>query len=245
MERKQSPELSVLIPVHNEEKRMQSCLQQLTEFLEISNPSSEIIISEDGSKDRTVEIVNEFKARGDKEIPINLLHSDRRLGKGGGLKRGIEAARGQYTVFTDTDLPVPLETFTQAVQLLRDGADVVAGSRVVKGSSRNEPFKRKALSRGFHALAWLLLGMAWDSQCGFKAVRTSVGRESFARIANPGFAYDVEFLIRAKRMGAKIVELPVHWHYNKDSSVRLSRDVISMFRELLHIFVQARLGFHR
>jgi hypothetical protein len=91
-------------------------------------------------------------------------------------------------------------------------------------------------------LARILLGMEWDSQCGFKAVRTGIGRRVFAQIANPGFAYDVEFLIQAKRLGAKVVELPVHWHYNRDSSVKLSRDVMGMFKELLHIFVQARFG---
>jgi glycosyltransferase involved in cell wall biosynthesis len=198
------------------------------------------MISEDGSKDSTVDIVNEFKKNNPSGVPITLLHSDMRLGKGGGLKRGIEVAQGVYTVFTDTDLPVPLETITRAVELLQGGADVVAGSRVMKGSSRDEPFRRKALSKGFHVLARVLLGMRWDSQCGFKAVKTSVGQRAFAQIANPGFAYDVEFLIQAKRGGASVVELPVQWHYNPDSSMRLSRDIMDMFRELMHIFLQAR-----
>jgi dolichyl-phosphate beta-glucosyltransferase len=234
-------ELTILIPAHNEEKRMHSCLTRLSSFLKLNHPSSEIVISEDGSKDRTVEIVHEFQRRAENGVPVVLLHAEARLGKGGGLKRGMEAAQGRWTVFTDTDLPVPLFTITRAVQLLEQGADVVAGSRVMKGSSRDEPFRRKALSKGFHVLARILLGMRWDSQCGFKAVRTSVGRRAFAMMANPGFAYDVEFLIQSKRIGANVVELPVHWHYDTDSSMRLSRDIMGMFRELLHIFIQARL----
>jgi dolichyl-phosphate beta-glucosyltransferase len=234
-------ELTVLIPAHNEEKRMHSCLTRLSSFLKLNHPSSEIVISEDGSKDRTIEIVQDFQKNSENVVPVVLLHAEARLGKGGGLKRGMEAARGRYTVFTDTDLPVPLDTITHAVQLLGQGADVVAGSRVMKGSSRDEPFRRRALSKGFHVLARILLGMRWDSQCGFKAVRTSVGRRAFAMIANPGFAYDVEFLIQAKRIGADVVELPVQWHYNADSSMRLSRDIMGMFRELLHIFLQARI----
>jgi dolichyl-phosphate beta-glucosyltransferase len=234
-------ELTVLIPAHNEEKRMHSCLTRLSSFLKLNHSSSEIVISEDGSKDRTIEIVQDFQKSAENVVPVVLLHAETRLGKGGGLKRGMEAARGRYTVFTDTDLPVPLDTITAAVNLLEHGADVVAGSRVMKGSSRDEPFRRKALSKGFHVLARVLLGMRWDSQCGFKAVRTSVGRRAFAMMANPGFAYDVEFLIQAKRIGANVVELPVHWHYNADTSVRLSRDVMGMFRELLHIFIQARI----
>lgn len=122
-------ELTVLIPAHNEERRMESCLTRLSYFLKANHPSSEIVISEDGSKDRTVEIVNEFKNASPGGVPITLLHSSTRLGKGGGLKRGIEVVQGLYTVFTDTDLPVPLETITRAVELLKDGADVVAGSR--------------------------------------------------------------------------------------------------------------------
>lgn len=219
---------------------MDSCLTRLSAFLRANHPSSEIVISEDGSKDSTVDIVNEFKKNNPSGVPITLLHSDMRLGKGGGLKRGIEVAQGVYTVFTDTDLPVPLGTITRAVELLQGGADVVAGSRVMKGSSRDEPFRRKALSKGFHVLARVLLGMRWDSQCGFKAVKTIVGQRAFAQIANPGFAYDVEFLIQAKRGGASVVELPVQWHYNPDSSMRLSRDIMGMFRELIHIFLQAR-----
>jgi dolichyl-phosphate beta-glucosyltransferase len=234
-------ELTVLIPAHNEEKRMHSCLTRLSSFLKVNHPSSEIVISEDGSKDRTIEIVQDFQKNSESVVPVVLLHAETRLGKGGGLKRGMEAARGRYTVFTDTDLPVPLDTITRAVQLLGQGADVVAGSRVMKGSSRDEPYRRRALSKGFHVLARVLLGMRWDSQCGFKAVRTSVGRRAFAMIANPGFAYDVEFLIQAKRIGANVVELPVQWHYNADSSMRLSRDIMGMFRELLHIFLQARI----
>lgn len=238
------PELTVLIPAHNEEKRMDSCLQRLTDFLSLNHPSSEIVISEDGSTDRTVQIVREFRSKR-QTIPLVLLTAPRRLGKGGGLKRGLEVARGEYTVFTDTDLPVPLVTITKSVALLRNGADVVAGSRVIKGAARNEPFRRKALSSGFHALARIMLGMKWDSQCGFKAVRTKIGREAFARMENPGFAYDVDFLIQAKRLGARIVEMPVQWHYNRDTSMRLSRDVIGMFKELMHIFVQARLRASR
>jgi len=216
-------------------------LSRLSAFLRANHPSSEIVISEDGSKDRTVDIVNQFKKNNPSGLPITLLHSGLRLGKGGGLKRGIEVAQGVYTVFTDTDLPVPLETITRAVELLRGGADVVAGSRVMKGSSRDEPFRRKALSKGFHVLARVLLGIQWDSQCGFKAVKTIVGQVAFAQMANPGFAYDVEFLIQAKRGGAKVVELPVQWHYNPDSSMKLSRDIMGMFKELMHIFLQARL----
>jgi dolichyl-phosphate beta-glucosyltransferase len=234
-------ELTILIPAHNEEKRMHSCLTRLSSFLKLNHPSSEIVISEDGSKDRTVEIVHDFQKSAESVVPVVLLHAETRLGKGGGLKRGMEAARGKYTVFTDTDLPVPLVTITRAVQLLEQRADVVAGSRVMKGSSRDEPYRRRALSKGFHVLARVLLGMRWDSQCGFKAVRTSVGRRAFAMIANPGFAYDVEFLVQAKRIGANVVELPVQWHYDADSSMRLSRDIMGMFRELLHIFLQARI----
>jgi len=241
MERGNRLELSILIPAHNEEKRMETCLIRLTDFLKHTHPTSEIVISEDGSKDRTVEIVNEFKQE-EPRIQITLLHATERLGKGGGLKRGIEACTGEFTVFTDTDLPVPLETITQAVELLKGGADVVAGSRVMKESKRDEPLKRRILSRGFHYLALISLGMRWDSQCGFKAVRTSVGRDLFSQMANPGFAYDVDFLIQAKRKGVKVVEMPVEWHYNTDTSMRLSQDVLDMFKELVHIFFQARFG---
>jgi glycosyltransferase involved in cell wall biosynthesis len=237
-----APELTVLIPAYNEEKRMESCLERLEAFLAANHSSAEILISEDGSTDRTVEIIGSFKARPGLKVPIIFLHSDKRLGKGGGLKRGIQEAKGTYTVFTDTDLPVPLEAFTRALQLLKGGADVVQGSRVMKGSSRNEPFKRRLLSRGFHYLARVMLGVRWDSQCGFKAFRTSMGREAFSRIANPGFAFDVEFLIQAQKLRARIVEMPVEWHYNPDSSMRLRRDILGMFSELLHIFAQAH--FH-
>ncbi len=235
-------ELTVLIPAHNEEKRILSCLERLETFLKDKHPSSEIVISEDGSNDRTIQIVASFKERPDATIPIAFLHSDDRLGKGGGLKKGFQVARGTYTVFTDTDLPVPLETFTRAVDVLKSGADVVNGNRVMKGATRNEPLRRRVLSRGFHMLAHVLTGIPWDSQCGFKAARTQLGKEAFARIANPGFAYDVEFLLEARELGAKIVEIPVQWNYSQDTSMRLSKDVLGMFNELVHIFWQTRFN---
>ncbi len=232
----------MLIPAYNEQNRIHQCLERIAPFLSQTHPSSEIVISEDGSKDRTVEIVNTFKQQYNGKVPITLLHSDTRLGKVGGLRKGIEVAKGSYTIFTDTDLPVPLEAFTQAVELLKNGADVVAGSRVIKGATRNEPLNRRFLSHCFHYLARILLGIRWDSQCGFKVVRTAIGKEAFAKVTNSGFAYDVEFLIQVQRLGAKIVEMPVQWHYSPDSSMKLRREVVGMFRELLEIFVRTKLA---
>jgi len=232
------PELSVLVPAHNEESRIGQCLHRLSLFLSNNHPSSEILVSEDGSSDGTLEIVREFEKQNRERIPIRLLDGPRRLGKGAGLKRGIQAARGTYTVFIDADLPVQLDSITSAVQLLKSGADVVAGSRCLKGSSRDDPFRRRALSHGYRFLAKLLLGLPWDSQCGFKAFRTDVGCKAFALTGNSGFAFDVEFLLQARRVGANIVELPVIWSHHDGSSLSLSRDIIGMGYELLDIFLR-------
>jgi len=232
------PELSVLIPAHNEEGRIGQCLQRLSLFLSNNHPSSEILVSEDGSSDGTLEIVREFERENGERIPIRLLDGPRRLGKGAGLKRGINAARGTYTAFIDVDLPVQLGSITSALQLLKSGADVVAGSRCLTGSTRDDPFRRRVLSHGYRFLAKLLLGLPWDSQCGFKAFRTEVGCKAFAMTGNSGFGFDVDFLLQARRIGANIVELPVNWTHQDGSSLSLSRDMMGMGCELLDVFLR-------
>jgi len=234
-------ELSVLIPAYNEEKRIGPCLERLSAFLRANHPSSEIIVSSDGSRDRTEMIVREYMDK-QPEVPVRVFHSPKRLGKGGGFKRAIQAAEGRYTVLIDTDLPVPLETITRAVRELENGTDVVAGSRLAKGGSRRDRVSRKFMSYGFHLLVRLLFGMRLDSQCGFKGVKTNLGRRVFARVVNPGLAFDVEFLIRAKQLGANIVEFPVRWENGTGSSLRLFRDSFGMLRELLRILVCVQLS---
>ena len=235
-------ELSVLVAAHSEEKRIERCLAQLSSFLRAAHPRSEIVVSEDGSKDRTATIISEFKERNNGPVPVIFLHSSRRLGKGAGLKRAIHTASGRYAVFIDADLPVPLESITAAVAMLEQGADLVVGSRTTRGSSRNDPFLRRVLSHGFHILARLLLGIRWDSQCGFKALRTFVGRKVLSRVVSAGFAFDVDLLLNARRIGARIVEIPVQWRCGKHSSVRLPRDVIRMFTELMKILFRVGLS---
>lgn len=210
---------SIVVPAHNEALRIAHCLNYLLNQF----PDVEIIVSEDGSIDDTADVARSF--------PITVLHSDQRLGKIAGIKRGISVVSKCYTIISDVDLLVSPGTYLMAVGLLEAGFDVVAGKRVF----RNEPFIRRFLGRGFHLLVYVLFGLEWDTQCGFKAIRTDVAQRIFEKVKPGGFSYDVSFFLEAERQGAKIVELPIMCVHYGDSTVT-KRDISHMFKDIIKIW---------
>jgi len=198
-------------------------------------PSSEILVSEDGSVDRTVDFVCGLSKTTQRPL-IRILSSQRRMGKGGGVRRGVLAAAGRFLTVVDADLPVQLSSFERAVHELSKGADIVLGSRDLQESSRNEPIPRRLLSKGFHMLVRILFQMDFDTQCGFKAFCRQSTMPLFRVLSVNSLAYDVELVSLALRTGLRIVELPVDYRYDLSSSVRLI-DIPKMFLDIVRLRV--------
>ncbi|MBI4055131.1 MAG: glycosyltransferase family 2 protein [Elusimicrobia bacterium] len=233
-----SPELSVIVPVHNEERRLPRNLPRILGHLEKHHPSFELLLCEDGSTDRTVEVARTFL----NSVPgAKILSFPIRRGKGYGVRRGVLASCGRHVLFLDVDLSTPLETISEALRGLAGGADMVIGSRALEASkiTRPQPPHRRMAARLFNFLRNALLGPGIarfaDSQCGFKALRGDAGRELFSRMAIDGFLFDVELLSLALRQGWRILEIPVTWGDDPGSQVRFFSDGWRTVRDLWRI----------
>jgi glycosyltransferase involved in cell wall biosynthesis len=236
------PFFSIIIPAYNEEKRLPGTLEQLSHFLRNQPFVSEIIVVENGSGDRTLEIARRFA---DGHRDVHVLRSEQR-GKGLAIQHGVMAARGDYMFMCDADLSMPVEEISKFLPPQLEGLDIAIASREAPGSVRyNEPYYRHFTGRIFNALIRLLvLPGLQDTQCGFKCIRAQVARDIFPYQTLTGWAFDVELLYIARHHGYQIVEIPIDWYFNADSKISVIRDSLRMFLDLLRIRRNARRGLY-
>ena len=228
--------LSVIIPAYNEEKRLPGTLAEIEKYLSRQNYDWEIIVVSDGSTDRTTEIVRE-KMKNSQNLRLS--EFKKRLGKGGGVREGMLAAKGDFRLFTDADNSTAIDQVEKMWPHLNQGYDVVIGSRDVKGAILDppQPFLRKMiLGSGFKLLRKLIIDL-WslaDTQCGFKCFTQKAARDLFPRLTIFGFSFDAEVLVLAKKFGYKIKETPIYWKNDLESKVKF-KSVVKMFFELWKI----------
>ncbi len=235
-----SPLLSIIIPAYNEEIRLPDTLEKIQRFLEQQTYAAEVIVVENGSRDRTLQIAREFAA---KHPSFRALHEERR-GKGNAVRTGMLAAAGEYRFICDADLSMPIEQVNRFLPPQLESMDVAIASREAPGSVRyNEPEYRHLTGRVFNTLVrWLALPGLQDTQCGFKCFRAAVAADVFQRQTIDGWTFDVEVLYVARRHGYKIQEIPIDWYFNPESKVRVLRDSWQMFKDLLKIRANGRRG---
>lgn len=228
------PYLSVVIPAYNEEKRLPQSLTTVLHFLKKQPYESEIIVSDDGSEDRTVALARELL----KEFPHQVLATPQNRGKGHAVRQGMLAASGAYVLFTDADLSTPIEEVTRFLERLEKDQDVVIASRDLPDSrvEIHQNFLRETMGKVFNRIACLFAfrGIR-DSQCGFKCFRGETARKLFGMQKLDGFSFDVEVLFLAQKHGCRILELPVIWRNSAQSRVRVLRDPFVMFLDVLKI----------
>ena len=236
------PLLSIIIPAHNEETRLPRALETISAFLAGQPYAAEIIVVENGSQDRTLEIAREYETHIEN---LRVFHEEAR-GKGLAVKRGMLEACGEYRFICDTDLSMPIEEVNRFIPPKQNNIDVVIASREAKGAVRyDEPAYRHFIGRVFNTLVRVLaLPGLQDTQCGFKCFRGEVAEKVFTLQTMPGMAFDVEALFIARRMGYKIEEVPIPWYFDADSRVRLIQDSMKMAIDLLSIQRNARQGLY-
>lgn len=237
-----NPFLSIIIPAHNEENRLPNTLEQIFGFLEKQSFTSEVIVVENGSTDRTYEFAQRFAAN---KKNLRVIRNDRR-GKGLAIQRGIQEATGEYLFLCDADLSMPIEEVLKFIPPQLQNIDVAIASREAPGAVRiHEPYYRHFTGRVFNTLIRLLvLPDLQDTQCGFKCIRAEVARDIFPYQTLTGWAFDVEMLYIARHRGYQIVEIPIHWYFNADSKVSVMRDSLRMFLDLLLIRRNASHGLY-
>jgi dolichyl-phosphate beta-glucosyltransferase len=228
-------EISIVIPAYNEEKRIGKTLKKVYEYFKEKKIEFEIIVVDDGSNDKTVEIVEKFSF--DKK-EIRILKHEKNMGKGAAVKTGILNAKGELILFTDADLSTPIEEFEKLKKEIENGYDIAIGSRGLKDSKIviPQPFYRRIIGKIFPFLVRLIVINDFkDTQCGFKLFKKEAGKKIFSQLKTDGFAFDVEVLARGKKENFKIAEVPVVWINSPYSSVKIFKDSFKMFISLLKI----------
>lgn len=236
----EKPYLSIVIPAHNEEDRLPVTLQQVLEFTEKQDYSTEVIIVENGSQDRTLQIAQDFAAG---RSLWHVLHSEL-SGKGRAVRMGMLAAQGEYCFMCDADFSMPVGEINCFLPPLLDSYDIAIASREAPGAVRyNEPAYRHFVGRIYNTMIRLLaLPGLNDTQCGFKCFRGDVVQGLFSKQTLSGWSFDVEVLFIARRYGYRIIEVPIAWYFNAGSKIRVWHDSLAMGTDLLKIRWNALTG---
>ncbi|OGO40955.1 MAG: glycosyl transferase [Chloroflexi bacterium RBG_16_58_14] len=237
-----NPFLSIVIPAHNEETRLPDTLEQVLSFLNTQLYPAEVLVVENGSQDRTLEVARSYCQRFSNLHVLQL----EQCGKGRAVQHGMLQASGEFLFMCDADLSMPISQINQFIPPVLTDFDIAIASREAPGAVRyNEPAYRHLVGRVFNTLihALALPGMQ-DTQCGFKCFRAPVARELFPHQTISGWSFDVEVLFIARQRGYRIVELPIPWHFNAESKVRVFRDSARMALDLLAIRANALRGIY-
>ncbi|WP_079110000.1 glycosyltransferase [Streptomyces roseifaciens] len=211
-------DLELVIPAYNEEQRLAPTVLALADHLRGMPLTAALRVVDNGSSDRTAECVDRLAASG---IPITVTGCSRR-GKGAAVSRGMVSTSARWVGFCDADLATPATAIDDAVALLRDGWQVVIGSRRCTGA--RIPVRQPALRRlggaGFRLATRRFSGPVKDTQCGFKFFEAGAARRVFADVTTTGFAFDLEVIARARALGLSLTEFPVVWSDQEGSSFR-------------------------
>ena len=242
---------SILIPVHNEEKGIKHNLREVKKTLDELGCNYEIIAIDDGSSDNSYSALKDLE----KEIPsLTVQKNSKNFGKGRALKKAFKYANGDLVVWLDADLdlhPFQIKAFYDIMVL--DDADIVIGSKMHPNSKINYPFFRKIISFGYYFLTRILFNLpCHDTQTGIKLFKKEVLDDVFPRILVKEFAFDLEVLVNAHRLGFKLVEAPVILENRRDYGRIGADSVFTMFIDTIAIWYRMyilryydRINYHR
>ncbi len=240
------PTLSVVIPAYNESARLPTLLDVLSTtagaaVAEGGMELHETLIVDDGSSDATPDILRQAAGEVSKLKPVSDYAENR--GKGAAVAAGVRRASGDFVLIADVDLSTPLEELGKLTAAIHAGADLAVGSRAIDGAIvERGPVHRKVLGKTFNGTVRLLTGLrVRDTQCGFKLMPTPVAQRLLAEQSCPGFAFDVELLLRARLAGLRIAEVPVRYVHDSRSSVPVVSASARMLRDVCGLAYRLRL----
>jgi glycosyltransferase involved in cell wall biosynthesis len=220
--------VSVVIPAYNEARRLPATLVCWREFLAGQSFSAELVVVDDGSTDSTTSVA---------EGPITHVVKLRpNRGKGAAVKAGVLEAEGDVIAYVDADLNIGPQHLLSALALLEQGADLVAGRRdLIEYAAAEGPLR--LLAGGLVQLTRraLVMSSIRDTQCGFKVFRRDLARAVFGRARVSSFAFDIEVLFLARRLGARIVEMAVSTTYRAESSFSVRRHLPRFLADIVQI----------
>ena len=241
------PEISIIVPAYEEQARLGDSVERILAYIEREKLSAELIVVDDGSKDKTVE-TGEAAALAFPDTPTKVIRYETNRGKGYAVKIGLLAARADIAVFSDADLSTPIDELPKLVEPIQTGEfDVTFGSRAIDRSliGTRQPWRREQGGRLMNLVIKTMSGLPFaDTQCGFKAFNMKKFRPLLEMMTIDRFGFDVEFLFVAARHKLRLKEIPVRWNNVEGSKVSVFRDTRRMFTELIQIRRNAKRGVY-
>jgi dolichyl-phosphate beta-glucosyltransferase len=228
-------QLSIVIPAYNEQARLPRTVLETLHWCTAERINFELILADDGSRDETLALARLFEESDARIRALACPH----MGKGATVRMGILNAKGRFVLFMDADGATPLNEIPKLLAALEQGRDVAIGSRVVQHPGEIEvktSSLRRYVGRSFALFANLFAveGIG-DTQCGFKMFRREAAAAIFSRQKTVGFAFDVEILFIAHRLGLSISEIPVNWVAQPGSKINLVTDSCRMLWDISRI----------
>lgn len=204
--------ISIIIPAYNEEKRIKETLLKVSDYLIGQRYDYEIIVVDDGSRDKTTEIVKNLE---NKVKNLVIIRNEKNRGKGAVVRQGLLVAKGKYRLFTDADNSTPIAELEKLFPYIKQGYDVVIGSRAIKGANviSPQPWPRKLVGQVCKLMVKIFGGLwgFYDTQCGFKIFSAESVDSIFPKCRINGWLFDVEALLLAKKLGYSVKEVPISW----------------------------------
>jgi dolichyl-phosphate beta-glucosyltransferase len=239
------PDISIVIPAYDEADRLEGPLEHVFEFLKTGSINGEIIVIDDGSRDRTRAAAEDVFAR-HPGITSRIISYEPNRGKGYAVRTGLKDTRADVALFSDADLSTPIEELPKLVDPIRNNEfDVTFGSRAIDRSliGTHQPWRREQGGKVINLIIRKMAGLPFtDTQCGFKAFNMTRFRPLLDVMTIDRFGFDVEFLFVASYHGLRLKEIPVRWNNVEGSKVNVVRDTKRMFSELVQIRRNARTG---
>jgi dolichyl-phosphate beta-glucosyltransferase len=238
------PFLSIVVPAYDEEERLAASLAKIGSYVDATRLDAEIVVVDDGSKDRTAELAEKALSgrRG------RVIRNGENRGKGYSVRRGVLEAKGRFVLLTDADLSTPIEEHGKLAAVIRDrDLDLAIGSRALPGSDVQvrQGRIRQTMGRTFNVLIRALTRLPFrDTQCGFKLMDRNRVTPLFEKMVVDGFAFDVELLFLCERFGLSVVDVPVTWRNASGSKVSLVADPMSMIVDVLRVRWRFRRGLY-
>lgn len=208
---------SLVIPAYNEERRLPGFLRALSDFHASSGGIlREILVVDDGSTDRTAETAGTFGS----VLPIRVIRLSVNRGKGAAVRAGVMEALGDVVIFMDADGATAPGELPKMLKEL-EHSPLAVGNRWMPGShvAEREPFR--ALSGWIYRTTVGLFGLSSvDTMCGFKGFQRDVARTLFEKLREERWLFDTEIMLRARRLGYRIANVPIAWTSKRGSKLR-------------------------
>ncbi|HLC69471.1 MAG TPA: dolichyl-phosphate beta-glucosyltransferase [Patescibacteria group bacterium] len=232
-----STNLSLVIPVFNEEKRLNKLFLALDDYISKPIiPLREIIFVDDGSTDGTKQSILDFQKKCLVEVVVVSYTPNQ--GKGNAVREGMLRAQGDYVLMFDADVSTPLGELSKFVGYLNEGVPILIGSRKLSGAKvvKSQKWLRQKMGEAYAVLARLVTGLkVQDFGCGFKIFSKESARVIFSSLVNKGWIFDTEALYLAKKNGILFKEIGIDWSNDEESKVKVLSGTISSIFGLLYI----------